>query len=121
MCKTGIAEVFFYLRTPKALKTQHSTIPSSHFLMPHFHIKLLKERIHLVGSQGYCEMNCRPFALAFILCENGQVVTHEAPLGFNEQIQTVFKCNETPAINRSSLCQAAVEVNEVIQYNGLHR
>ena len=89
--------------------------------MPHFHIKLLKERIHLVGSQGCCEVNHRPYILAFILCWNEEVVAHEAALGFNEQIQAVFKCNETPAINRSSLCQAAVEVNEVIQYTALHK
>lgn len=77
--------------------------------MPHFHIKLLKERIHLAGSQGYCEVNHTPFTLAFILCWNGEVVAHEAALGFNEQIQAVFKCNRMPAISHSSLGQAAVE------------
>lgn len=89
--------------------------------MPQFHIKLLKERIHLVGSWGYCEVNQRPLPLAFILCWNGEVVACEAALGFDEQIQSVFKCNGTPAITRSSLCQAATEVDEIIQYTGLHR
>lgn len=89
--------------------------------MPHFHIKQLKERIHLVGSQGYLEVNQRPFTPAFILYWNGQVVAHETALGFNEAIQAVFKCNEMPAINHSSLCQAAHEVDEVIQSTGLHR
>lgn len=118
-CKISITEVFFYLCTQKALKTECSTTPSPRFLMPHFHIKPPKERIHLVGSQGCCEVNHRLFTLAFILCWNGEA--HEAALGFKEQIQPVLKCNETPAINRSSLCQTAVEVDEVIQYTGLHR
>lgn len=96
---------------PMYLKSPQNIISSPHFLMPHFHIEVLKERIHLVGSQGYCEVNHRPFTLAFILCWNGEVVAHEAALGFNEQIQTVFKCNEMPAINRFSLCQAAVAVD----------
>lgn len=81
----------------------------------------MKERIHLVGSQRYCEVNHRPFTLAFILCWNGKVEAHEAALGFNKQIWAVFKCNETLGINHSSLCQAAAEVNELIQYTGLHR
>lgn len=54
-------------------------------------------------------MNHTPFTLAFILCWNGEVVAHEAALGFNEQIQAVFKCNRMPAISHSSLGQAAVE------------
>lgn len=89
--------------------------------MPQLHIKLLKERIHLAGSQGYREVNQRPLPLALLPCWNGEVVAREAALGFDEQTRSVFKCNGMPAIHRSSLCQAAVEVDEVIQYIGLHR
>jgi len=84
--------------------------------MPHFHIKPLKEKIHIAGSQGYCEVNYRPLTLAFILCWNGEVVAHEA--GFNEQFQAVFKCKEMPAINRPSLLLKSMRLSNTLAFTG---